>query len=165
MKKKDRPQPTRPTLQEGYGLTQPEKPGDFLPWEWVEERLSKCRIYWVSTTRPDGRPHTMPVWGIWCDGSFVFGTDRNSRKARNLAANPAVAVHTETGEDAVIFEGTAREIELGPQSDPMERAYLDKYEMKLGEAPGDLAVFEMTPRVVFAWRERDFNQIATRWKF
>ncbi len=165
MKTQKLPKPTRPAMPKGYGLSRPRKPGDFLSWDWAEERLSQCRIYWVATTRPDGRPHAMPVWGVWIDGALYFGTDRGSRKARNLAANPAMTVHTETGDDAVILEGTARKIARGPETKAIDGAYLAKYEMKLTEAPGDLVIFGLRPRVVLAWRERDFNKCATRWTF
>ncbi len=29
--------------------------------------------YWICTTRPDGRPHSIPVWGFWLDGGLYFG--------------------------------------------------------------------------------------------
>jgi nitroimidazol reductase NimA-like FMN-containing flavoprotein (pyridoxamine 5'-phosphate oxidase superfamily) len=157
------PKPTRPEMPGGYGLTPPRKAGDLLSWGWVEERMLKSKIFWVCTTRPDGRPHAVPVWGVWLDGTFYFGTDRGSRKARNLAHNRAVAVHAEAGEDAVILEGTVREIAAGPGCDAVDRAYEAKYQMKLTAAPGDLVVFSVRPDVVLAWRERDFNTCATRW--
>ncbi len=57
-----------------------------------------ARDYWVATVHPDGRPHLTPVWGLWVDGAFYFGSGPQTRKARNLAENPSVAVHT-VGED------------------------------------------------------------------
>ena len=99
----------------------------------------------------------MPVWGVWCNGAIYLGTDRSSRKARNLAANPAVAVHAEAGEDAVILEGTARETAIGADCDAVDRAYEAKYQMKLTGAPGDLVVFVLHPDVV----RRGANAIST----
>jgi len=58
----------------------------------------------------DGLPHAVPVWGVWVDGALYFGTDRRSRKARNLATNQGAVVHLESGDDAVILEGFAEEI-------------------------------------------------------
>ena len=43
---------------------------------------------WVCSTRPDGRPHAMPVWALWIDGALWFSTDPSSYKARNLARSP-----------------------------------------------------------------------------
>src|SRR5437868_4173625 len=68
----------------------------FLPWTHAEERLIKSRSYWICTTRPDGRPHSIPVWGMWVDGAFYFGTGRETRKAKNIAKNPEVSVHLES---------------------------------------------------------------------
>src|SRR3972149_4391760 len=83
------------------------RPGERFPWSRAARLLESARNYWVCTTRPDGRPHAVPVWGIWLDGTFYFSTGRQSRKARNLAANPHVAVHLESGSEAVIVEGGA----------------------------------------------------------
>jgi nitroimidazol reductase NimA-like FMN-containing flavoprotein (pyridoxamine 5'-phosphate oxidase superfamily) len=64
-----------------------------LPRSHVEERMSGTRDYWVATVRP----HAVPVWGVWLDGTFHFGGGRRTRKARNLAANPHLMVHLESG--------------------------------------------------------------------
>jgi len=50
----------------GYGI--PTHTEGLLPWSFALERLEKARNYWVATTRPDGRPHTVPVWGVLVDG-------------------------------------------------------------------------------------------------
>ena len=73
-------------------------------------KLTDARNYWVATTRPDGRPHVVPVWGLWMDGAFYFGTEAESRKGRNLATNPHIVVHLESGDDAVIIEGQAQRV-------------------------------------------------------
>ena len=45
-----------------------------LEWKWAERRLTQSHNYWLTTTRPDARPHTMLVWGIWAEGCFFFST-------------------------------------------------------------------------------------------
>ncbi len=77
-----------PELIEGSGL---------LTWSHVVQRLTEAHTYWVVTTTPKGKPHTTPVWGIWTDGCFYFGTDRNSRQARYLAQNPSSLSIWKTG--------------------------------------------------------------------
>jgi Pyridoxamine 5'-phosphate oxidase len=57
-----------------YGA--PAPPGDLLPWSWAEQRLVAARHYWIATTRPDGRPHSRPVWGAWLPDGFWFSTAR-----------------------------------------------------------------------------------------
>ena len=101
------PQPDRPHIP-GYGV--PETQDGMLPWEWAVERLTSATHVWIATTRPDGRPHAAPVWAVWIDGAIVFESGPNSRRARNIAVNPAVVAHVESGDDIVIVEGLAEAI-------------------------------------------------------
>jgi len=138
----------------------------FLPWSHAESRLVRSRSYWVCTTRPDGRPHSIPVWGMWVDGAFYFGTARDTRKAKNIAANPALSVHLESGDDVVIIEGRAVEADL---SDSTIRSKLDaesqrKYKMPLMITP-ETVCYQVRPKVVLAWTEQEFPSISTRWEF
>ena len=102
------PEPGRLQTEESYGV--PESEESMLPWSYVEERMSGPRNYWVATVRPDGRPHAVPVWGVWLDGTFHFGGGRRTRKARNVAVNPHLVVYLESGDDVVILDGVAEEI-------------------------------------------------------
>jgi general stress protein 26 len=151
----------RPLMAAGYGV--PATTDGQLPWSYVDERMAAARNYWVATTRPDGRPHAMPMWGLWLDGRFYFGTDRGSRKARNLARNPATVVHLESGDEVVILEGAAEEVTDAARRAALDAAYQAKYEMAMTEAPGNLSIWAVIPRVALAWRERDFPRSATRW--
>ncbi|MEI6136703.1 MAG: pyridoxamine 5'-phosphate oxidase family protein [Chloroflexota bacterium] len=46
-------------------------------------RLRTAMNYWIATTRPDGRPHAAPVWGVWLDdGSGSGPRDRRSATSR-----------------------------------------------------------------------------------
>jgi hypothetical protein len=139
----------------------------FLPWSHAEQRLVRSRDYWICTTRPDGRPHSVPVWGMWIDGALYFGTARETRKAKNIAHNPAVSVHVGTGDDCVMLEGKA--IEADVVKDKTLRAKLDresqrKYKMPLMVMPETIC-YRVRPRVVLAWTEKDFPNNSTRWEF
>ena len=46
----------------------------------------------LATVLPDGAPHSIPVWAICEDGRIAFFTQSRSRKARNLAKDPRVAL-------------------------------------------------------------------------
>jgi hypothetical protein len=94
-----------------------------LPWSHVRERMSVARNYWLATVRPDGRPHSVPVWGVWVEDSLHFGGGRSTRKARNLAANPNVVAHSESGEDVVILEGVAEEVTDPALQERIDDAY------------------------------------------
>jgi len=106
------------------------------------------------------------VWGFFFDDTLYFGTGRSTRKARNLARNPAVSVHLESGDDVVIVEGTAEEVR---ESDKVTWGQLDsaskaKYKMPLMTIPGETVVYAVRPRVVLAWTEKGFPRDATRWE-
>jgi len=152
-----------PHIPSNYGL-KPRK--HYLPFSHAEDRLTKSRNYWICTARPDGRPHSIPVWGFWIDGALYFGTGRSSRKARNLAHNPAVSIHLDSGDDVVILEGTAVEIELSNKSQlkKLDAASRAKYKMPMVVGPENV-LFSVRPRVVLAWTEKDFPNNATRWQF
>src|SRR5260370_9629342 len=83
---------------------------DLKPWSWALERLENSHNYWIATSRLDGRPHLMLVWGIWWQDAFWFSTGPRTRKAKNLANNPRCAVGTEKADEAVILEGMVQEV-------------------------------------------------------
>jgi hypothetical protein len=156
----------RPDMPAGYGLSEVKSADDLVAWEHVDERLRTARNYWVNSTRPGGRPHAMPVWGVWVEGAFLFSTDPHSRKGRNLEANPAVVVHLESGDDVVILEGIVEEVSDAALLTRADQAYFDKYQFHLAgdQAPAGL-VYRLRPRKIFAWPESSFPTSATRWLF
>ncbi len=162
--KRPTPEPSRPYMP-GYGVLDANSGAGLLPWSWAAERLSNARNYFVSTTRPNGRPHTMPVWGVWLDDVFFFSTGRQSLKARNLAASPDCVVCPDNAEEPVILEGVAEEITDDSVLRPFIDAYKQKYDWQLDPSQGPLYV--VRPRVAFAFLENasDFPGSATRWTF
>jgi PPOX class probable F420-dependent enzyme len=129
--------------------------------------MAKSRNYWICSTKPDGKPHASPVWGVWMDGTLYFSCSRQSRKGRNLAANPEVAVHLESGDDAVMLEGRVAEVTDKEELTRMVEVYGAKYPPFKPDPeadPGNV-YFAVRPRVAFAWQEKDFPHTATRWKF
>jgi hypothetical protein len=146
----------------GYGIAGPKEGKGLLPWSWAERRLQAAHNYFLCTTRPDGRPHVMPLWGVWFGGAFYFSTGAKSVKARNLAENPRCVLCPEDAVEAVIVEGVARRAK--PQR-AVAAAYFKKYAWKLDPALGP--IFAMRPARAFGFIERDelFTTTATRWTF
>lgn len=162
------PHASRPRMPPGYGLVDASSGSGLLPWSFVAERMERARNYWVATSRPDGAPHVAPVWGLWMDGAFYFSTDRTSRKARDLAANPTVVVHLESGDEAVMIEGTARDVVDAAVLQKFAAAYEAKYKVKVNVSPEALRsgpVIAVPPAKAYAWLESDFPGGATRWRF
>ena len=155
--------PSRPDVPKGYGIQKNAK--GMLPWSFVSEQMARSRNYWIATTRPDGRPHVTPVWGVWLEDVFYFGTDKKARKTLNLAKNPSMSVHLESGDEVVIIEGEIEELKEPSILDDYDRAYFEKYQFHpVSDLTGSIH-FALRPSVVFAWLEKDFPNTATRWTF
>ncbi len=58
----------------------------------VRALLEGTNFAHVATLLPDGSPHSVPVWIGIEDDRVVFFTQSGSRKARNLEADPRVAI-------------------------------------------------------------------------
>ena len=150
----------------GYGLVGPDEGTGLLPWRWAEERLTSSRNYWVVSLWPDGRPHAMPVWGLWHEGALWFSSSKGSRKARNLAADPRCVVTTEDAADPVVMEGSA-ELVTEPEALAtilaLENAKYDtNYTIELLD-PDVNCVYRVRPRWAFGLRHGDFTGSPTRW--
>ncbi len=159
----------RPEVPDGYGVTEE---GAYLPWADVEDWLVESTEYWLATTRPDGRPHVVPRWGVWLDDSFWYDGSPETRHARNLASNPACVLHLESGTTVTIIEGMSRPSapiggELGER---LSAEYSRKYrrlgyepapDAWSGEEAGGMCV--LTPEKGIAWSR--FPDDMTRYVF
>jgi nitroimidazol reductase NimA-like FMN-containing flavoprotein (pyridoxamine 5'-phosphate oxidase superfamily) len=151
------PTPTKPAPLDGYW--NPDDANKLLKWQFVSERMQASKNYWVCTVNPNGRPHTVPVWGVWIDNTLYFGGSPDTRWARNLKRQPDVSVHLDDSNQAVILEGYVTLI-ADPQSDMMTRiddAYEEKYNMRHGPP-----IWQLHLQKVIAWKTMD---TATRWIF
>jgi general stress protein 26 len=153
---------------------------DATPTEWSEARgiLEAAEIYWLSTVRPDGRPHVTPLVAVWLDGAMYFCTGPEERKARNLEGNSSCVITT--GRNAfegldLVVEGHAERLTDDTKLDRVADRFNAKYDAPFhfvardgafygeeGDGGGGL-VFEVKPRTIFAFGKGDsFSQ--TRWR-
>jgi hypothetical protein len=154
----------------GYGV--PASPDGLLPWSWAEERLIRCRNYWIVTADSSGRPHSMPTWGVWSpeDSVLWFSGASSSRKARNLAANPQMVATIDDSVEVVSVEGRGGPI-ADADRDRMADAYAAKYaeSAKARKAMARFvkanAIFVLRPERAFGIIERapEFSTRATKW--
>ncbi|MEU9134054.1 pyridoxamine 5'-phosphate oxidase family protein [Kitasatospora sp. NPDC048540] len=146
------------------------------PWRQARARLAAAELYWLSTVRPDGRPHVTPLIAVWVAGALHFCTGAHERKAGNLADNPHCVLTTGTnllheGLDLVV-EGDAVRL----TDDTALRAVAAAYEAKYGSewhfevgdgffhgAGGADPVFRVEPATVFGFGKGGYSQ--TRWRF
>jgi nitroimidazol reductase NimA-like FMN-containing flavoprotein (pyridoxamine 5'-phosphate oxidase superfamily) len=148
-----------------------------LSWADVQTLVAEAGDFLLATTDPDGRPHVVPVLGVWLEGTLCFVSFRQSRKVRNLARTDGCAV-TVPGDDVdVVLEGAAQLVRDAAQLQKIADLFPAKYPwwhpfVRDGEFydPADTAltdprhVYAVEPAQVFAFgKENGFS--ATRWRF
>ena len=154
-----------------YGV--PKELDGTMPWSWAEERLGESRNYWLVTVSAAGRPHSMPVWGVWMPDRerFGFSCAKSSRKVRNLASNDQVVVTNDDAVHVVSIEGVAVEIS-GDALLAMAVLYAEKYKDEplieletMVEFLQTNACFEIVPKRAFGLIEtaEEFERAATKW--
>jgi len=159
------PKAGRPVMPKAYGLKGPRSGSGLMSWSQATAQLAQARNYWVNTVRADGAPHAMPVWGVWLDNRLLFSTSRASQKGRNLARDPRLVVHLESGDEVVILDGLAyQENDVG-QLARFAEAYDAKYHFRPDIHDRENVIFAVRPKVAFGWLEKDFPGGATRWVF
>lgn len=76
----------------------------------IDQRLRDEPIIWLSSVRPDGRPHLVPIWFLWDGATILLFSKPEAQKVRNLRHNPQVMLaldSADAGEDIVLLEGRA----------------------------------------------------------
>ena len=161
------PVPERPHMP-GYGIAGPEAGTGLLPWSWAVERLTGSHDYWLATVGPEGHPHVMPVWGVWHDGGVWFSSGLRSRKARNLAAQPACTLTTDDAQQPVVVEGEAERVTDPDRLRAFAAAIDAKYDTAYGVDfydPAVNGVWRVAPAWAFGLVQDDFSGSPTRWTF
>lgn len=155
----------RPAFAKDYGIQGNE--AGLLSWDWVDEQLLNARNYWVTSVRPDHRPHAVPVWGVYLDQIVYFGSGRTAQKTKNLQTTPAISLHLESGDNVVIIEGTAEVVTEPEDLKQIAIVYHQKYPGYDPDLTFDenTVIFAVIPHKVFAWTEQDFVNDATSWVF
>jgi nitroimidazol reductase NimA-like FMN-containing flavoprotein (pyridoxamine 5'-phosphate oxidase superfamily) len=154
---------------------------DAVATSWTEARqdLQDAQVYWLSTVRPDGRPHVTPLLGVWHEGALYFCTGSTERKAKNLAHNPHCVLTTGSnkldGLDLVV-EGMVAKVTDPPELTSVAETFESKYGPQL-TAPegtwyglggdireGKVLVYRVAPSTAFGFgKGKQFSQ--TRWRF
>lgn len=146
-----------------------------VPWSEARRVLEQADAYWVSTVRPNGRPHVTPLVAVWHEGSMFFTTGPEERKMKNLSSNPWCVLTTgsdrwHSGFDVVV-EGPAKRVTdeglLNDVADAYRAKYGDAWSFRVEGGTfvqhGISHVLELTPATVFGFGKGPFSQ--TRYQF
>src|SRR6476646_3009003 len=134
------------------------------PWAQIRDSLAKAGTTWLSTVRPDGRPHVVPVGALWVDGAYIVTTGQSTVKGNNLDHNPHCVISRSIPGFDLVFEGDASRVTDVEKLERIARAYADQgwpayvhdgvldapfSAATTGPAPYD--VYEVPPGVAFAF--------------
>jgi general stress protein 26 len=148
-----------------------------VPWSQAVASLETAEVFWISSVRANGQPHVTPMIAVWLNQALYFCTGPTEQKARNLIANPHLAITTgcntlDSGLDLVI-EGDAAQLTDKAMLQRVADQYLAKYgsdwtftvtENGFNGAGGFALVFEVIPTTAYGFGKGDpFSH--TRWLF
>jgi len=153
-----------------------------IPWSRAERQLeasfgSMETHFFLSTVRPDGRPHVAGIGALWVDGKFYIVSGPGTRKSRNLAERADCVISVDLPDLDLVVEGTARKVTdeptlqrlaklYGSQGWPVtvnDGAFTGPYSApSAGPPPWDL--YEFTPVTAFGVATAEPHG-AMRWRF
>jgi general stress protein 26 len=146
------------------------------PWPDARSHLETAELFWVTTVRRDGRPHTTPTIAVWHDDALCFSTGPDEQKAKNLAHHSRCSLLTGTntlhGGLDIVVEGDAVRV----TDDVRLRRLAERWEAKYGtewhfdvadgafrHGHGTAYVFAVTPEVAYGFSKDPYRH--TRWHF
>jgi hypothetical protein len=152
-----------------------------IPWSRAERQLEaelgESGRHFLTTVRPDGRPHVAGIGALWVDGRFYFVSGAGTRKSRNLAERADGVISVNLPDLDLVIEGTATKVTDGPTLQRLAGLYAaqgwpatvegDAFTApysapSAGPPPWDL--FEFTPRTAFGVASAE-PYGAMRWQF
>jgi Pyridoxamine 5'-phosphate oxidase len=133
--------------------------------------------FFLGTVRPDGRPHAAGIGALWEDGELYFTSGAGTRKARNLAANPACTISVKLEGIDLVLEGEATRVTDGPTLERLAGRYRESGWPAEVEGEAFTAPFSAPSAGPPPWQLYRFNlhtafgvataepHGATRWRF
>lgn len=130
----------------------------------VSRLLESEPVVWLSTVKPDGTPHLVPIWFSWDGETVLIASKPHARKVANLRENPRVMLalgEPEDDFDVGLLEGVA-EIVDRPAAEVLPLTHLWKYREQMAAiglgreeflATYSL-VIRITPTRFFPWHGR-----------
>lgn len=138
----------------------------------IDRLLRDELVVWLSSVRPDGRPHLVPIWFSWDGREILIASKPNAQQIRNLRANAKVMLalgEAEDDFDVGLLEGRAVLLDT-PAADVLPAAHVAKYRRQMaaiGLTRGEfLATYSQVIRIVptrwLPWQGRTSNHISRR---
>src|SRR5262245_48849940 len=120
----------------------------------IDRLLRSEPVVWMSTVRPDGSPHLIPIWFSWDGEAILIASKPAAQKVRNIRANPVVMLalgQPDEDFDVGLLEGRAELVDM-PAADLLPASHLAKYRAamaSIGLTPEEfLATYTQVIRIV-----------------
>ncbi|HET9345165.1 MAG TPA: pyridoxamine 5'-phosphate oxidase family protein [Candidatus Limnocylindrales bacterium] len=120
----------------------------------IDRLLRSEPVVWMSTVRPDGTPHLIPIWFSWDGEAILVASKPAAQKVRNLRTNPVVMLalgQPDADFDVGLLEGRAELVDA-PAADLLPASHLAKYRApmaSIGLTPEEfLATYTQVIRIV-----------------
>ncbi|MEW6093333.1 MAG: pyridoxamine 5'-phosphate oxidase family protein, partial [Chloroflexota bacterium] len=113
--------------------------------------FADLKFSWISSVRPNGRPHSVPICHVFDQGRIYMLTPPASIKVANIRSNPHVQVagYLEDPEAGLIFDGLA---ELAPERRlELSLLFESKYNWNLIDEDVHTQVLVIIPTRLIAW--------------
>lgn len=134
------------------------------PARRIDGLLRTEPVLWLSSVRPNGGPHLVPIWFSWDGASILIASKPDAQKIRNLRANPTVMLacgEAEDDFDVGLLEGRAELLD-SPASAVLPAAHIAKYADRMaaiGLSRDDFVatysqVIRITPTRFLPWHGR-----------
>jgi PPOX class probable F420-dependent enzyme len=123
----------------------------------LHDQLARARVIWLSSTRPDGRPHVVPTWFDW-DGELITIFARpHAQKVRNVLHQPVVMLAIGSADptfEVELLEGHARVVPADALGQPVirpsaafRRRYADALQVNGGSLESFAAEYPVALRI------------------
>jgi hypothetical protein len=153
-----------------------------VPWSRALEALEKGEqdgngTSFLTTLRPDGRPHVAGVGAVWDSGKVYFVSGPGTRKSRNVAEHPTCVMAMSLPGIDLVFEGEAERVtddetlqrlakryaEGGWPAAVKDGAFTHEYSAP-SAGPPPWYVYAISPRTVYGVLSAEPGG-AMRWRF
>lgn len=141
-----------------------------MPEDELRALLAERRYATLATHDRDGTIHLTPVWFLFDDGRFYFGSSSASRKVENLRRSPSASVIVDArrpGSERWVSASGTTDILTGDEALAINARIRERYltqeaidDARIGPvfASGDDVTIRLTPTAWRSWAVRDFDE-------
>ncbi len=116
----------------------------------VSRLLDAEPVVWMSSVRPDGTPHLVPIWFSWDGETVLIASKPHARKVANVRANPHVMLalgEPDDDFDVGLLDGVAEVLDE-PAAEVLPASHLRKYRDQMASIGLDREEFLATYSLV-----------------